>query len=149
MANGVAADAARGAGVSDARCAGLGNVDDIARGLRIGLSHDVRSFVGVARCGQTVLGVSAPWAVAFCASDTPAIGGGRPEARRYSFALSILSRTQGAPPRRLSLSRWGGVSLMVTGTVTEPSAIGLRPLPGLAPPRVLFSSMRQMVNLFT
>ena len=125
MANRVAADAAHGASVTDARCAGLGNVDDIARGLRIGLSHGSLQF---SELWLERLQGCPPVAVRFLPRIKVRRLTLRPEARRYSFALSIFSRTQGAPPRRCSLSRWGCVSLIVTGQLAgAPVTLGFGP----------------------
>jgi len=110
------------------------------------------SFHG-ARCGQKALGVAAPWAFAFLPQiQPPSVGGLRPEARRYSFgslALSIFSRTQGAPPRRFNFSFCASESLIVTGEVAgAPTVVGFLPPPGRGPPHVRFSLfMLAMVHL--
>lgn len=64
-----------------------------------------------------------------------------------SFALSMRSRTHGAPPRRANFSFWAGFIFTMTGTIASPSGSGLRPCPRPGPPwPVIFFSMMFMVN---
>src|SRR5690606_6267111 len=72
-------------------------------GRRLARSHDVRFLSGLHVLVRTAAGLLPPAAVRFCASDSvvSAWCHQSPETRLYSFgslALSILSRTQGAPP---------------------------------------------------
>lgn len=59
-----------------------------------------------------------------------------------SFALSIRSRTQGAPPKRCSFSFCASDILIVTGAVAgAPTTFGFLPPPSRAPPCDFLMSM--------
>ena len=104
---------------------------------------------------RTAAGLLTPVAVRFGAPDSPPSDRSWTWPRRArhsfgigSFALSIRSRTQDAPPSRLSLSRCAVVIRVTTGTVCAPSERGFRPLPGRAPPRWLSFFISKMYSLF-
>lgn len=61
-----------------------------------------------------------------------------------SLALSMRSRTQGAPPRRCSFAFCASESFIDTGAVAgAPATFGFLPAPGLAPPADFFESMKK------